>query len=227
MKSIKKFFKRNHKQRGHGVGLWEDAPEASSYANTVPKDSIKQMAPSPLLEMKTEAPPTPRKAKFPPRSQPTQQSSTVESLGATQPPTDGPESNMPASSPVPRQPSSLYPSLRSSGDRGETGRNKGATESIRKGSPSVRFVTGETTDDHGRGDGSQANKLGEAYDAIPILEQTKLPRGGISIETKAIGRIQVSLTRTGSSHVLTLMAIVSNRRLLDSLGSLQKPSRTA
>lgn len=31
----------------------------------------------------------------------------------------------------------------------------------------------------------------KAYDAIPVLEETKLPRGGVSIETRAVGRIQV------------------------------------
>lgn len=31
----------------------------------------------------------------------------------------------------------------------------------------------------------------KAYDEIPLLEQTKLPRGGVSVETKAIGRVQV------------------------------------
>jgi hypothetical protein len=34
-------------------------------------------------------------------------------------------------------------------------------------------------------------EISEAYDSIPVIEQTKLPRGGISMETKAIGRIQV------------------------------------
>ena len=29
------------------------------------------------------------------------------------------------------------------------------------------------------------------YAAIPVLEQTKLPRGGVSVETKAVGRVQV------------------------------------
>ena len=42
------------------------------------------------------------------------------------------------------------------------------------------------------------SSLSEAYDAIPEIEQTKLPRGGISIETKAVGRVQVS----GSNKVL-------------------------
>lgn len=35
--------------------------------------------------------------------------------------------------------------------------------------------------------------VSNAYDSIPLLEQTKLPRGGISVETAAIGRVQVRL----------------------------------
>ena len=35
--------------------------------------------------------------------------------------------------------------------------------------------------------------IARAYDDIPILEQTKLPRGGVSVETKAVGRVQVRL----------------------------------
>jgi hypothetical protein len=31
----------------------------------------------------------------------------------------------------------------------------------------------------------------ESYDRIPVLEQTKLPRGGVSVETRSVGRIQV------------------------------------
>eukprot|EP00535_Pseudo-nitzschia_heimii_P006923 CAMPEP_0197189262 /NCGR_PEP_ID=MMETSP1423-20130617/19463_1 /TAXON_ID=476441 /ORGANISM="Pseudo-nitzschia heimii, Strain UNC1101" /LENGTH=1386 /DNA_ID=CAMNT_0042641321 /DNA_START=116 /DNA_END=4279 /DNA_ORIENTATION=+ len=35
--------------------------------------------------------------------------------------------------------------------------------------------------------------ISRAYDSIPLLEQTKLPRGGISIETKAVGRVQFGI----------------------------------
>ena len=35
------------------------------------------------------------------------------------------------------------------------------------------------------------SSISRAYDSIPLLEQTKLPRGGISVETKAVGRVQV------------------------------------
>ena len=37
-----------------------------------------------------------------------------------------------------------------------------------------------------------AAAMASTYDAIPVLEQTKLPRGGVSVETKAVGRVQVS-----------------------------------
>ena len=30
-----------------------------------------------------------------------------------------------------------------------------------------------------------------SYESIPVLEQTKLPRGGVSVDTKAVGRVQV------------------------------------
>lgn len=36
-----------------------------------------------------------------------------------------------------------------------------------------------------------ASSVVESYDQIPVLEQTKLPRGGVSVETKAVGRVQV------------------------------------
>jgi len=35
--------------------------------------------------------------------------------------------------------------------------------------------------------------ISNAYDSIPLLEQTKLPRGGISIETKAVGNVQFGI----------------------------------
>lgn len=34
--------------------------------------------------------------------------------------------------------------------------------------------------------------LTKAYDSIPVLEECKLPRGGCSVDTKAVGRVQVS-----------------------------------
>lgn len=40
-----------------------------------------------------------------------------------------------------------------------------------------------------------APHIAKAYDDIPILEQTKLPRGGVSVETKAVGRVQVRILR--------------------------------
>jgi hypothetical protein len=46
-----------------------------------------------------------------------------------------------------------------------------------------------------------------SYDAIAVLDQTKLPRGGVSIETSAVGRVQVShrCTYGGEYDVHTLL----------------------
>lgn len=38
-------------------------------------------------------------------------------------------------------------------------------------------------------------KVLENYESIPGLEITKLPRGGLSVETEAVGRVQVSIIR--------------------------------
>jgi hypothetical protein len=41
---------------------------------------------------------------------------------------------------------------------------------------------------------SDSPEHSKAYELVPELEQTKLPRGGVSIETKAVGRVQVRVT---------------------------------
>jgi hypothetical protein len=62
---------------------------------------------------------------------------------------------------------------------------KGVSESF-KGMSDVGFDVTEIVD------ANPHASLADAYDAIPLLEQTKLPRGGLSMETKAVGRVQVS-----------------------------------
>jgi hypothetical protein len=62
---------------------------------------------------------------------------------------------------------------------------KGVSESF-KGMTNVGFNVAELVD------ANHHASLGDAYDAIPMLEQIKLPRGGLSMETKAVGRVQVS-----------------------------------
>lgn len=46
--------------------------------------------------------------------------------------------------------------------------------------------------------------VGKMYDSIPLLEATKLPRGGISIETEAVGRVQVRLHSINRTVALRL-----------------------
>ena len=54
----------------------------------------------------------------------------------------------------------------------------------------------------------------KAYNAVPVLEQTKLPRGGVSVETKAVGRVQVGIviqTKCDTSKLSTdQLNLVSN-----------------
>lgn len=79
------------------------------------------------------------------------------------------------------------------------GTYKGVSESFKKGlSVTQRFGVGESNDEQPSTDLNHLGKIGNAYDSIPLLEQTKLPRGGISMETKAVGRVQVSEHRARS-----------------------------
>lgn len=65
---------------------------------------------------------------------------------------------------------------------------KGVSESFKGLTAIQQFDVAEVESS----DPNQMISLGDAYDAIPLIEQTKLPRGGISMETKAVGRVQVS-----------------------------------
>jgi hypothetical protein len=42
-----------------------------------------------------------------------------------------------------------------------------------------------------RDDEEDSPNLVMSYNAVPVLEQIKLPRGGVSVDTKAVGRVQV------------------------------------
>jgi hypothetical protein len=55
----------------------------------------------------------------------------------------------------------------------------------------LTFHSQEAAAAAGYNDESEAPHLVQSYNKIPVLEQTKLPRGGVSIETKAVGRVQV------------------------------------
>jgi hypothetical protein len=51
-------------------------------------------------------------------------------------------------------------------------------------------------------------RISDAYDTISVIEQTKLPRGGVSMETKAIGRIQVRHLYNFVSYSLCLQKLL-------------------
>lgn len=58
--------------------------------------------------------------------------------------------------------------------------------------PSINSNTPEGTATPEYPDESEDPFLISSYGDIPVLEQTKLPRGGVSVETSAVGRVQVS-----------------------------------
>jgi hypothetical protein len=64
----------------------------------------------------------------------------------------------------------------------------------RENTPPRIVVPIRLADDNENDEGDEIEdtiQMMKAYDAVPPLEETKLPRGGVSIETKAVGRIQV------------------------------------
>ncbi|KAL3945143.1 MAG: hypothetical protein SGBAC_000746 [Bacillariaceae sp.] len=66
--------------------------------------------------------------------------------------------------------------------------NKGVPDSFKGLSVSHRFNVPQVSEDP-----QAIRELSEAYDSIPEIEQIRLPRGGISIDTKAVGRIQFGI----------------------------------
>jgi hypothetical protein len=53
--------------------------------------------------------------------------------------------------------------------------------------------------------------LANSYESIPFLEQTQLPRGGVSVDTKAVGRVQVRVLVDDAAHhglsIITLLTL--------------------
>ncbi|CAJ1915727.1 unnamed protein product [Cylindrotheca closterium] len=66
--------------------------------------------------------------------------------------------------------------------------NKGVPDSFKGLSVSHRFNVPQVEEDP-----EVVREISEAYDGIPEIEQIRLPRGGISIDTKAVGRIQFGI----------------------------------
>lgn len=96
--------------------------------------------------------------------------------------------------------------------------NKGVPDSFKGLTVSHRFNVPQVAEDP-----QAVRELSEAYDSIPEIEQIRLPRGGISIDTKAVGRIQVSIY----DGIITPSCCRSTNFSIHSLESLLKPSRIA
>lgn len=205
MKAVKRLFKRKKQREEEGVGDIRPPPTApnrpilkpappvdkepprwtsnqSSDALTVRSDSHATRNTSLRVSEKSSPLLVAEKQKTP-SSMPV----STESSGGNH----GDELSKPAST-RPASPTNTTGAKRPSIDQ-EKGTYKGVSESFKKGmSVTQRFGVGDAMEDQPLPDPNQLGKLADAYDSIPLLEQTKLPRGGISMETKAVGRIQVS-----------------------------------
>ena len=71
---------------------------------------------------------------------------------------------------------------------------KGVSESFKGLSGPQRYGIADGTAEKSGADVRRLGKLRDAYDSIPLIEKDSLPRGGISMETKAVGRVQVSVS---------------------------------
>lgn len=64
-----------------------------------------------------------------------------------------------------------------------------STEEVKTVSPSQQSETMNAA--LSEEEANEGPTIANNYAAIPVLEQTKLPRGGVSVETRAVGRVQV------------------------------------
>jgi hypothetical protein len=202
MRAIKKCFARKSKDGKSGVDPMETV-QIKSTPLGMTGENVKHTRPSPMVAIAPEtsrsnaAEASPSPAEAPPTASPMVQPSvpTVENIrashssdDATELHTNGGRNTSPKTPPTPSS------STRSSWDGEGLGSNKRLAETFQNELTTVQSSgVGETTDYQATADPNQVGKQGDAYDSIPLMEQTKLPRGGISIETKAVGRIQVSL----------------------------------
>jgi hypothetical protein len=205
MKAVKKLFKRKNKdkpQAGGSVAREKPAatvPVATTQTRSTPgtKNQVSKPSKSNSSDPTVKSPHTQEGTKdtLGKESQPseTKEAAGVASSNGTAvsgtklapetaksavPPPQAVENNIidPESSPKPQ-----------TGGR-EKIKHKGVSESFKGMSLTQRFGVSDL-------EGTDPNlymNLGDAYDAIPLIEQIKLPRGGISMETKAVGRVQVS-----------------------------------
>ena len=222
MKAVKRFFKRNKRQH-EGRTLAERPPAA-------PGRPIRKSTPPGLPErLQPSQSSGPSKARAssgsspsPAVQQPKLSLQTVATPTSVNPPrrlaSDDTEKRSSGKSTTPNSSQAQQPAKTTTGttsvsakEEDEKGTYKGVSELFKKGlSVTQRYGVGESNEDQPSTDPNQLGKIGDAYDSIPVLEQTKLPRGGISMETKAVGRVQVShccgRSREGISFILHFCA---------------------
>jgi hypothetical protein len=176
MKSVKRLFKRKKKDKPQaGDSAARQTPGATvpvAPPQTRSTQGTKNQVSKPSKSNSSEFPDTTGKESQPSKSKEAvgkASSNGIAASGTKQ----APET---AKSAVPPPPQAVENNMRDPPSSPEKVKQQGVSETSKGLGVNQRF--GVT--------------VGDAYDAIPLIEQIKLPRGGISIETKAVGRVQVS-----------------------------------
>lgn len=200
MRAIKKCFARKSKDGKSGVDPMETV-QIKSTTLGMTGENVKQTRPFPMVAIApetsrsnaAEASPTPAEAsptaaEAPPTASPMVQPSapTVEnrrashsSDDATELHTNGGRSTSPKTPPTPSS------STRSSGDGEGLGSNKRLAETFQNELTAAQSIgVGEATDYQATADRNQVGMLGDAYDSIPLMEQTKIPEAALASKPK-------------------------------------------
>lgn len=210
MKAVKKLFKRKKEGRNSSTSRPAGAVLSDAIPSTKTMQSVNNTRTS---SMATSVPSDGAHTSVPmlsPTASLTSQQSAMENPRLSQSSDDATQLHANGARAVSARTSSSPPATtRAWTDIEEkSGGNGAVNESLRKGSGSApRPTMMNGPEEIAVHDPHHLGKLGDAYDSIPLLEQTKLPRGGISMETKAVGRIQVRYMRAG--HVLLLQEVIS------------------
>jgi hypothetical protein len=200
MKAVKRLFKRSKKDKSQaasssGPTANSEKPSASAKDPKL-KHTNNSTREQTAFDIPSEGPHVPVVVVAAPAPTPKRENTTQVPVKVAQgsgiengaPKTNGkPPSKEEVQRSVPMAQDNSTPSKVSGKPPVEEEDDKGVSSSFTGMTANERFGIAEAVDP------ANIINLGDAYDSIPLIEQIKLPRGGISMETKAVGRIQVSI----------------------------------
>jgi hypothetical protein len=194
MRGVKKFFKgRNKKENVAGAGAASDAAAASSSSMTIGADGAGAAA---TADLSVSSSRRVSSATFTASATPRSAAALTESSDELDPQRTSSSSLTPARAARKSMEASgtnqPITSATTIGGAGSSVTGTGKGDSINAGRRTLKQVNEESEREILlRDDEEDSPNLVMSYNAVPVLEQVKLPRGGVSVDTKAVGRVQV------------------------------------